>query len=142
MIRQPHSASREKIVADAIAEVVAELRMVDVADYVAFIRLEHFANVADIVDSAAELYFMPGTVRLGHGAEAHLGWSGEPRIVLDLELKPAGVTVYFKLTLAADTAGVEIGYVAFDDASPEPEANTAFLECALDDARIKALAAE
>ena len=142
MIRQPHSASREKIVADAIAEVVAELRMVDVADYVAFIRLEHFANVADIVDSAAELYFMPGTVRLGHGAEAHLTWTGEPRIVLDLELKPAGVTVYFKLTLDAGRVGGEIGYVAFDDASPEPEANTAFLERALSDARIKALAAE
>ena len=142
MIRQPHSASREKIVADAIAEVVAELRMVDVADYVAFIRLEHFANVADIVDSAAELYFMPGTVRLGHGAEAHLAWTGEPRIVLDLELKPAGVTVYFTLTLAAETAGVEIGYVSFDAASPDPHARSAPRRPALADARIKALAAE
>lgn len=136
MIRQPHAASRERIVADAIAEVVSELRLVDVADYVAFIRLEHFANVADIVDSAAELYFMPGTLRLGHGAEAHLAWAGEPRIVLDLELKPAGVTVYFTLTLAAETAAVEIGYVSFDDASPEPEANSAFLARALADARI------
>ena len=136
MIRQPHAASRERIVADAIAEVVSELRLVDVADYVAFIRLEHFANVADIVDSAAELYFMPGTLRLGHGAEALLAWTGEPRIVLDLELKPAGVTVYFTLTLAAEAAAVEIGYVSFDDASADPEANSAFLACALADARI------
>ena len=39
MNRQPHAASREAIVAQAIKEVVGELRLVDVADYVAFIRL-------------------------------------------------------------------------------------------------------
>ena len=69
--------------------MVAELRLVDVADYIAFIRLEHFATVSDLVDSAAELFFMPGTLRLGHGGEAHVGWSEPPRIVLDLELRPA-----------------------------------------------------
>ena len=136
MIRQPHASTREIIVANAIQEVVSELRLVDVADYIAFIRLEHLANLADIVDSAAELYFMPGTLTLGHGAEAHLAWTGEPRVVLDLELKPAGVTVYFTLTLAAETAGVEIGYVSFDAPSPDPEENSAFLARALADARI------
>ena len=50
--------------------------MVDVADYIAFIRLEHFACLSDLVDSAAELFFMPGTLRLGHGGEAHVDWSG------------------------------------------------------------------
>ena len=68
MIRQSHASARELIVADAIGEVVSELRLVDAADYIAFIRLEHFACISDIVDSAAELYFMPGTLRLGHGA--------------------------------------------------------------------------
>ena len=36
--------------------------------------------VVDLVDSAAELFFMPRTVRLGHGGEAHVGWSEPPRI--------------------------------------------------------------
>ena len=137
MIRQPHSASREKIVADAIAEVVAELRMVDVADYVAFIRLEHFATVADIVDSAAEMFFMPGTVRLGHGGEAHVDWSEPPRIVLDLELRPAGATVYFALSLEDEAASVEVHYVAFDRPDPDPQRNTAFLVEAIDRSRIR-----
>ena len=53
------------------SEVVSELRMVDVGDYVAFIRMEHFANLSDLVDLAAERFFMPGTLKLGHGGEAH-----------------------------------------------------------------------
>ncbi len=63
MNRQAHSNCREVIVANAIQQVVSELRLVDVADYIAFMRLESFASIADIVDSAAELYFMPGTLQ-------------------------------------------------------------------------------
>lgn len=137
MNRQPHSAAREIIVADAIRDLANELRMIDVADYVAFIRLESMASIADIVESAAELYFMPGTLRLGHGCEAHVGWSDEPRIVLDLELKPRGVSVYFTLALCNEHATVEVNYVSFDAASPDPQANSAFLARALAGARIR-----
>jgi hypothetical protein len=137
MNRQPHSSTREIIVANAIKEVVSELRLVDVGDYIAYIRLERFASVADLVDSAAELYFEPGTVRLGHGGEAHVSWSHAPRIVLDLELRPMGVTVYFALTMTAKHASVEVNYVSFDNASPDPLENNAFLEAALERARIR-----
>ena len=135
MDRQPHASTREIIVAKAIEEVVSELRLVDVADYIAFIRLEHFACISDIVDSAAELFFMPETLRLGHGGEAHVGWLETPRIVLDLELRPRGATVYFALSLTALHASVEVNYVAFD--APDPDRNTAFLEAALEAARIR-----
>lgn len=137
MNRQPHSSTREVIVAKAIAEVVSELRLVDVGDYIAYIRLERFASVADLVDSAAELYFQPGTLRLGHGGEAHVGWAHAPRIILDLELRPAGATVYFALTMSAKHAAVEVNYVAFDDPSSDPLENNAFLENALERARIR-----
>lgn len=137
MNRQPHSAAREIIVANAIREVVSELRLVDVADYIAYIRLERFASVADLVDSAAELYFLPGTLKLGHGGEARVSWSEAPIIVLDLELRPIGATVYFSLTLAADHASVDVNYVAFDDASSNPRTNNAFLEQALELSRIR-----
>ena len=137
MNRQPHAPNREIIVAKAIEEVVSELRLVDVADYIAFIRLEHFACISDIVDSAAELFFMPETLRLGHGGEAHVGWTENPRIVLDLELRPSGATVYFALSLTALHASVEVNYVAFDTPDSDPERNTAFLEAALEAARIR-----
>ena len=137
MNRQPHASSREIVVARAIEPVVAELRLVDVADYIAFIRLEHFACLSDLVDSAAELFFMPGTLRLGHGGEAHVDWSGAPRIVLDLELRPQGVTVYFQLTLTEHNASVVLNYVAFREPDDDPAHNTALLQGALDHARIR-----
>lgn len=137
MNRQPHSSAREVIVAEAIREVVSDLRLVDVGDYIAYIRLERLASIADLVDTAAELYFYPGTLRLGHGGEAHISWDGLPRIVLDLELRPAGVSVYFALTLAAREASVEVNYVAFDAPSPDPAENDVFLEKALEHARIR-----
>lgn len=137
MIRQPHAAPREVIVAEAIKDVVGELRLVDAADYIAFIRLEHFATVADIVDSAAEMFLMPGTLRLGHGGEAHVTWADPARIVLDLELRPPGAVVYFALTLDASTASVEINYVSFERPDANPQANTAFLQAALDRSRIR-----
>lgn len=137
MNRQPHSLAREIIVADAIKEVVSELRMIAPADYVAFIHTEQFANLADIVDSAAELFFLPGTLKLGHGGEAHLDWGAAPRIVLDLELKPAGATVYFTLSMSEEHAAVDVNYVAFDEPSDDPEANSAFLAGALETARIR-----
>ncbi|PSJ63318.1 hypothetical protein [Kumtagia ephedrae] len=137
MIRQSHASSREIIVAEAIADIVRELRMVDVADYIAFIRLEHFACISDLVDSAAELFFLPRTFRLGNGGQAHVDWSTIPRIELDLELRPRGAAVYFTLTLCDADASVEVNYVAFDDPDPDPEKNTAFLVTAIEAARIR-----
>ena len=137
MNRQPHANSREIIVARAIEPVVAELRLIDVADYIAFIRLEHFACLSDLVDSAAELFFMPGTLRLGHGGEAHVDWGGSPRIVLDLELRPPGVTVYFQLTLTEHQVSVVLNYVSFEKPDEDPARNTALLGEALERARIR-----
>ncbi|MCT7377590.1 hypothetical protein [Chelativorans salis] len=137
MNRQPHSAAREIVVANAIQDVANELRLIELADYVAFIRLESMASIADIVESAAELYFMPGTLRLGHGCEAHVTWTDAPRIALDLELRPEGATVYFTLSLSALQASVEVSYVAFDRPSDDPEDNSAFLEAALAKSRIR-----
>lgn len=141
MDRQPYSSTREVIVAKAIEGVVAELRMIDIADYVAFIRLERFASISDLVDSAAELYFMPGTLRLGHGGDVHVSWSGPSRVELDLELRPKGATVFFTLALEDLHAGVEVNYVSFDKPLPDPGANTAFLQRALNEARIRGLKA-
>ncbi len=137
MIRQSHTDARELIVSEAIQPVVQELRMIEAADYIAFIRLEHFASISDLVDSAAELYFMPGTVRLGNGGDAIVGWAEAPRILLDLELRPRGATVYFTLSLADRMAGVQVNYVSFDQPDACPEKNTAFLRQAIEAAKIR-----
>lgn len=138
MIKQPHTEAREIVLADAIRDVVSELRLIDVADYIAFIRMERFSTIADLVDSAAELYFMPGTLRLGHGGEAHSAWELPPRIALDLELHPSGAKVFFTLTLAAETATIDLNYVSFEDPSDDADLNTMRLKASLDAARLRA----
>jgi len=44
----------------AAFEPVAELRLVDVADFLAYIHAEKFANIQDIVNSSVELFFKTG----------------------------------------------------------------------------------
>ena len=120
-----YSAEREKIVAEAICPVATELRLLDAADLVSLLRFECYGNLADLVSSAAELYFLPGTVNFGAGGDYRL----------DMELRPQGVTVYAKLMLQKDKAGVEVTHVAFNDPAADPDDNTAFLRKSLAEAR-------
>ena len=130
-----HAAEREKILANAISPVATELRLLDAGDLISLIRLESYGNLADLVSSAAELYFHPGTINFGAGGEYSLEWSGPPQVVLDLEIKPKGVSVYARLTLADTQAGIEIDHIAFQTPLENPEANTEFLERSLREAR-------
>ena len=127
-MKQPsYSVEREKIVADAICTVASELRLIDVADLISMLRYERHAELADLVESAAELFFLPETVKLGIGGDYFLDWGGPPRVVLDLELRPQGVTIYARLILEQDYAGVEVNHVAFDEHYDDPHIATELL---------------
>jgi len=131
MKKCPHTTEREKIVAEALRPVATELRLIDAADLVSLLRYERWGNLADLVSSAAELYFLPGTVRFGVGGDYNLDWDKLPEIVLDLEIKPSGVTIYAKLSLADVLAALEISHITFDEPSHDPVENTAFLSRSL-----------
>ncbi|MHB0953280.1 MAG: hypothetical protein ACYC10_15310 [Allorhizobium sp.] len=138
MKKCPYTDQREQIVAEAISPVATELRLLDAADLISLLRFELYGNIADLVSSAAELYFHPGTVNFGAGGEYRLEWGGPPEVVLDLEIKPKDVTIYAQLTLAKDYAGLEINHVAFQNPSSDPDQNTHFLETSLREARFAA----
>jgi len=67
-----HRDERSKLLACALAAafepVAAELRLVDAADYIAYIHQEKLANIRDIVSSSTELFFQPGTLAFGWGS--------------------------------------------------------------------------
>ncbi|TPP09825.1 hypothetical protein [Rhizobium glycinendophyticum] len=126
---------RERIVAEAISPVASELRLLDAADLISLLRFELYGNLADLVSSAAELYFHPGTVVFGAGGDYRLEWGGPPEVVLDLEIKPRGITIYSQLTLTEETAGLDIKHIAFHDTSGDPDTNTRMLEDRLREAR-------
>jgi hypothetical protein len=135
MKKCPYSAKREQILAEAISPVASELRLLDAADLISLLRFECYSSLADLVASAAELYFLPGTVNFGLGGDYTLDWGGPAEVTLDLEIKPQGVTVYAKLALAEHYAGIEINHIAFQEASPDPDENTAALARSLREAR-------
>ena len=130
-----YSTEREEIVAQAISPVATELRLLDAGDLISLLRLECYSSLADLVSSAAELYFHPGTVSFGAGGDYKLEWSGQPEVVLDLEIKPRGVSVYGRLTIADQKAGLEIDHISFQEPSDDPDDNTAFLARSLQEAK-------
>jgi hypothetical protein len=132
MLKQNHSEEREKILAESIGGLVRELRLVDVQHYVAFITLERFCNIADIVDSAAEHFFAPGFLKMGTGAEVSMDWAAAPAITLDLIMQPSGAKAYFSVTMKADNATVSLDYLSFAAAHDDPAINTRFLKRAIE----------
>ncbi|MFN3634532.1 MAG: hypothetical protein ACK4UW_07270 [Rhizobium rhizophilum] len=130
-----YTDQRERIVAEAISPVASELRLLDAADLISLLRFELYGNLSDLVSSAAELYFHPGTVVFGAGGDYRLEWGGPPEIVLDVEIKPRGITIYSQLTLTNEQAGLDIKHIAFHETSGDPDANTRMLEERLSEAR-------
>jgi hypothetical protein len=133
-----YSADRERIVAAAISPVASELRLLDAADLISLLRFECYSSLSDLVSSAAELYFHPGTVSFGAGGDYQLEWSGPPAVTIDLEIKPRGVSVYARLRLSDAKAGLEIDHISFQNPSDSPDENTAFLERSLRESRFVA----
>ncbi len=132
MKKCPYTKQREEIVAHAIRSVASELRLLDAADLIALLRLECHGDLADLVSSAAELFFLPGTVNFGIGGDYSLDWGTTPQVTLDIELKPVGMTVFARLTLLESHGAVEINHITFDDPSQDPHENTALLAASLE----------
>jgi hypothetical protein len=134
----PHVATTcEQTLAEALQGVVSELRLIEPTDFVAFFRTGQLANLANVVNSSTELYYLPGTLAFGMSGDVELKWGGPPRIFLDMELHSGRVQAYFRLMLDADEAGIEMNYIAVDGQAPDLAAAPRVLVDALDHARLK-----
>ncbi|MGQ7792582.1 hypothetical protein ACUN0C_09255 [Faunimonas sp. B44] len=134
-VRDDHALTREGILARGLGRVASELRLVDVIDLIAFIRTEQYANIGDLVNSSAELYFKPGTLRFGSAAEARVDWDRPPTILLDMEFRHLGVSAFFGLELREREAAIDLHYISFAEAAPSADENTRSLAAALLDAQ-------
>jgi hypothetical protein len=136
--REDHLLARERALADGVKLVADELRLVDLADFVSYIRAEQFANIEDILNSSVELYFKPGTLTFGWAADLSVDWGQPPKILLDMEFRHLSVLAFFGLSIEAEDASVEIRFISFEEASQDPAENTRRLVEAIADARIPA----
>ncbi len=96
----------EQMIAHAIMPFIKELRMVPVADYVAFLRFEKHNQIADIVDSAAEQYFAPNFLAYRDRGGIEIDWGKSPKVVLALGFNTPSATFDFELCLDHAKASV------------------------------------
>lgn len=111
-----HIRHCERRLAECILEVADELRLLDPADLVAWLRGRRFGNIAALVAASAELTFKPGALRFAMSGDATLDWSGRLAIRLDMELHHGGVDCFFSQHFDATRTEVVITYLLVDGA--------------------------
>jgi len=126
----------ERILADGIVDVASELRLLEVSELVAMIRDDQKVNIADLVNSASELYFLSGTLRYAGNADYLVRWDATPAILLDLELRVEPVRVFFRLSIARYSASVEILTKSFGETDLNDDASAELLRAAIRKARV------
>ena len=104
----------EQALAESVADVATELRLVNVIDLIGYVHAERCAILEDLVNSSAELAFKHGALRYALSSDLEVLWETLPKITLDLEFCWLGVTTFFRLCLNAERAGVDIQHICFD----------------------------
>lgn len=127
MLAQDICLELEPHVASAIAGLAAELRLVDISDYIAYLRMEQFGCIADIVQDAADMYFTPGYIEFGMDGEARAEWGAAPEVTLMLVINSARAEAHVALRLCTDHAEVKLGYINFHTAFEDHHDRAAML---------------
>ncbi|MGI9410590.1 MAG: hypothetical protein ACR2OV_10990 [Hyphomicrobiaceae bacterium] len=126
-----HIEKREMVIAAAMREFAAELRMINVIDLVVFVETEQHGNIDNLVNSSAEMFFMPGSLAFANFAYVDLDWSRPPTVVLSLNLNHPDLTVFFDLRLTDNFAEIDLNHIEFRQPSEDQAENTYMLEQAI-----------
>ncbi len=127
---------RAAILADALDDTVAELRLIDPGDIIAYIRAGQWANIADLVNSSAELFFEEGALTFACAADYALDWDSSPSISLELEFQGSSISAFFTLVLDRREGVVSLRRVWFPIEPEDASQGTQALAAALADARL------
>lgn len=127
----------EKLLARAMSDLTMELRLVEPDDLVANVHFERAGHLRDIVESAAELFFKPGTVQICGTGTVCLDWEKPVTIGLQMEFNNRDVRAFFHLWLAASEAAVQLDYLDTKQAGAPTAETVRRLSEAIDDARLR-----
>lgn len=128
---------RQEAIAGALTEFIEDLKLVDVVDFVAYIRTDQHGNIEELINSSAELYFKEGSLRYSMASQAEVEWDQVPKISLDLEFFNKGVWIYFTVVLTHPDNAVNVSYVEAPEAAGDKAKETDMLLEALKDARLR-----
>jgi hypothetical protein len=130
------TGSFEALLAESISELTTEFRNHDVADLLALIRLDRMATLQSLLDGECELFFEPGTMQFSGHAEAIVGWRAPPSVRLAMSFRGHGVELYYRLTLEAADAHVQLDLIRFEPPEVSPDGRRCRLATALGAARV------
>lgn len=105
----------ESFVARALSRLAAELRLVDIGDYIAYLRMERYSCVADIVHNAADFYFTPGFVEFAMDGETTADWGRSPEVTLRLVINSARGIAHVAMRLCDHHAEVKLDFVDYHE---------------------------
>jgi hypothetical protein len=126
----------EEVLGGHVVELLSEFRSYEVADLIALIKLDRIVSLRSLVESDCEVLFKPRTMAMGEHAEVVVRWDVPPKIRLGMVFRNRGVELYYRLTLEAFEAAVEIDFLRFLDPNPQLGSRINRLDAALSDARI------
>ena len=124
MLHSNHSQEREDIIANALQGFLSEIRLVDVEYLISFSTLQMFNHIADLVNSAAEHFFVPGFVTFGHGCAVSVGWNLAPIVSFDLIMHLGWGQAYVSAKMHGDDVDVRLDYFSVNQPVKFPESNT------------------
>ncbi len=133
-----HAVTRAALLAEAVTDLAAELRLLDLGDMAVHIRNGQWAAIADLVQTSAELSFRDGTLLFACTAAIDLDWARPLAMSLDMELQTAAVTAFFTLGLAREGSVVDLKKLWFASEPVDEAAATRLFAGALADARLDA----
>ncbi len=125
----------EALLASSIAGLTTEFRNHEAADLLALIRLDRMATLQSLLDGECELFFKPGTMQFSGHAEAVVGWRAPLSVRLAMSFRNLGIELYYRLTLEASDAHVQLDLIRFEPPEESAERRYHRLEQALGAAR-------
>ena len=101
----------EAVLASHIVELTTEFRGYDAVDLIALIRLGRLPALRSLLESDCDSLFKPTTMSFGGDADVSMSWSAPPTIRFAMEFRHLGIEIFYRLTLAAAEACVQIDLV-------------------------------
>ena len=120
---QPDWSDYIDVVEGNIDGFVEELRAIDIVDLVSFIRMEHFPNLEDLINSSTELFFKTEMLVFGWAAGVDLRWDARPTVTIGMEFRHPTVSLFFNLSIGATERIVEVLGVVFEQVWLDPVAH-------------------
>ncbi|MBU2583339.1 MAG: hypothetical protein KJ622_16650 [Alphaproteobacteria bacterium] len=101
----------EETLARELLPVASELRNFDVADLIAFSRLERSESLKSLVNSAVEQFFKPGNIEILDAGDVRVAWGNAPEIEFNFRFASSPLKLYFRMLLSNSYGAFDVDFI-------------------------------